>query len=140
MFFNMPTPKQRSAPQPVGQPRLLRRPTGHPFQHGTNFRQYAVQHLQAQQMFAIPSCNHVYNTSGKKETIDSLLKGTMKDTWSVALSNELGHLAQGVEDRVIGTDTIDFIPKIKSQKTKKSPTLTLSVIIVHLNLNHIESV
>ena len=62
MFFNMPTPKQRYSPRPVGQPRLLRHPTGHSFQHGTNFRQYAVQHLQAEQMFAIPNCNHVYNT------------------------------------------------------------------------------
>ena len=70
-------------------------------------------------MFAMPSCNHVYNDSGKKETIDSLLKGTMRDTWSVALSNELGRLAQGVEDRVIATDTIDFIPKNQVPRDKK---------------------
>ena len=31
MFINMPTPKQRLAPQPVGQPHLLRRPVLHPF-------------------------------------------------------------------------------------------------------------
>ena len=65
-------------------------------------------------MFAMPNCNHVYNDSGKKETIDSLLQGNMG-----ALSNELGRLAQGVEDRVIGTDTIDFIPKSQVPNTKK---------------------
>ena len=59
-------------------------------------------------MFAMPSCNHLYDDSGKKETIDSLLKEKMKDTWSIALSNELGRLAEGVEDRVIATDTIDL--------------------------------
>ena len=37
MFFNMPTPKQRLAPQSVGQPCLLRRPVLHPFHQGTNF-------------------------------------------------------------------------------------------------------
>ena len=119
MFFNLPTPKQRLAPQPVGQPRLFQRPNLTRFQQGTNFRQYAVQHLQAEQMFTMPTCNHVYNDSGKKETIDSLLKGKMGDTWSIALSNELGRLAQGVEDRVIGTDTIDFIPKNKVPHNKK---------------------
>ena len=43
----------------------------------------------------------------------------MGDTWSIALSNELGRLAQGVEDRVIGTDTIDFIPKNEVPHNKK---------------------
>ena len=119
MFFNMPTPKQRLAPQPDGQPRLFQRPQFTRFHQGTNFCHSAVQHLQAEQMFTMPTCNHVYNDSGKKETIDSLLKGKMGDTWSIALSNELGRLAQGVEDRVIGTDTIDFIPKSKVPHNKK---------------------
>ena len=119
MFFNMPTPKQRLSPQPVGQPHLLQRPTLNRFQQGKNFRQYAVQHLQAEQMFTMPTCNHVYNNSGKKETIDTLLKGNMGDTWSIALSNELGRLAQGVEDRVIGADTINFIPKSQVPHNKK---------------------
>ena len=33
-----------------------------------------------------------------------------KDTWTHSFSNELGRLAQGVGNRVVGTDTIFFIP------------------------------
>ena len=43
----------------------------------------------------------------------------MKDTWSVALSNESGFLAQGVEDCVIATDTIDSIPINQVPRNKK---------------------
>ena len=43
----------------------------------------------------------------------------MRDTWSIALSNEFGRLAQGVADCVIGTNTIDFIPKNQVPNNKK---------------------
>ena len=35
----------------------------------------------------------------------------MKPTWKIVMSNEIGRLAQGVGDRVSGTNTIYFIHK-----------------------------
>ena len=55
--------------------------------------------------------NHVYDDNGKEESIDALLKVRMKPTWKIVLSNEIGRLAQGVGDRVSGTNTIYFIHK-----------------------------
>jgi hypothetical protein len=43
----------------------------------------------------------------------------MKDTWSIAISNELGRLAQGIQDHVVPTDTIDFIKKSEVPTNKK---------------------
>jgi hypothetical protein len=43
----------------------------------------------------------------------------MRDTWAVPVSNELGRLTQGVEDHVVATDTINFIPKCKVPSNKK---------------------
>ena len=44
---------------------------------------------------------------GKRQSIDKLLK-TNPDIWSVALSNELGRLAQGIRD-IKGNNVLDFI-------------------------------
>ena len=109
MFFNMPTPKQHVLP--VSHPRLVQtcQVPQYYYNQGTNFRQYAVQHIQALHHFSNPSVNHVYDDNGRKQSIDGLLKGKMKPTWKIGLSNEIGRLAQGVGDRVAGTDTIDFI-------------------------------
>ena len=119
MFFNMPTPKQRLLP--VGRPRLIqnRQVPQYYFNQGTNFRQYAVQHIQALHHFSSPSINHVYDDKGKKQSIDDLLKSKMKPTWEVSLSNEIGRLAQGVGNRVAGTDTIEFIRKNEVPANKK---------------------
>ena len=52
--------------------------------------------------------NHMFNEAGKKQSIDTLLR-TNPSIWSVALSNELGRLSQGIRD-VAGNDVMDFIP------------------------------
>jgi hypothetical protein len=115
-LYNQMLLNQRRTWQPPGTPRLQRN-----FVHsnGTNFRHLAAQHLQAEQTFALPSINHVYDESGRKETIDSLLNGKMKATWAIAISNELGRLSQGIQDRVVPTDTIDFIKKSEIPNNKK---------------------
>ena len=80
--------------------------------HETSFRNLAQQHLVAQHVFSTPTNNafHMYNpTSGKKETIDSLLNSTAAQRWTCSLSNEWGRLAQGNKHGVKATDTIDFI-------------------------------
>ena len=76
---------------------------------GTSFRNLAQQHLVAQHIF---NCNHVYHpTTGKKETIDTLLRGDENAKWTKSLSNEWGRLAQGNIHGVKATDTIDFIAR-----------------------------
>ena len=64
-----------------------------------NTKQMQVNYLTINQMF---------NEHGKKQSIDQLLKGTSKEIWQVALSNELGRLVQGVRS-IKGNDVINFI-------------------------------
>ena len=89
------------------------------YSQGTNFQQYAVQHIQALHHFSNPSVNHVYDDNGKKQSIDDLLKGKMKPTWKIGLSNKIGWLAQVVGDHLAGMDTIDFIHKSEVPANKK---------------------
>ena len=67
MFFNMPTPKQHVLP--VDHPRLVQtlQVPQYYYNQGTNFCQYAVQHIQALHHFRNPSVNHVYDDNGKKQ-------------------------------------------------------------------------
>ena len=51
--------------------------------------------------------NHMHDGMGKRQSIDKLLKSN-PDIWSVALSNELGRLAQGIRD-IKGNNVLDFI-------------------------------
>ena len=56
--------------------------------------------------------NHIYNEeTGKKETIETLLKGKDGPLWDKANSNEWGRLARGNKYGIKFTNTIDFIPK-----------------------------
>ena len=55
--------------------------------------------------------NHFYNKTGKRETIETLLKGDMSDIWKNSVSNEFGRLTQGNKHGVTFTDTMDFIFK-----------------------------
>ena len=75
--------------------------------------------------------NHVYDDNSKKQSIDDLLKVKMKPTWKIGLSNKIGRLAQGVGDRVAGTDTIDFIRKSEVPANKKVTYANLYGIIDH---------
>ena len=49
--------------------------------------------------------------TGRKETLESLLKGDMREIWTQAISNEYGRLAQGNEHRVEFQDAMEFIKK-----------------------------
>ena len=53
------------------------------------------------------SINHMFNNSTRQQSIDKLLK-INQEIWSTALSNEVGRLAQGVQD-IEGNNVIDFI-------------------------------
>ena len=67
-----------------------------------------------------PSINHIFNeTTGKKETLESLLNGPDRARWLKALSNEIGRLASGNIYGVKFTNTIKFIKKsdVPSDKT-----------------------
>ena len=78
----------------------------------SSVKQQALPHLLAENYFRNPQANHIYNsTTGKRETIDTLLAGPRADIWRTALSNELGRLSNGVGTRIKGTNTIEFIHK-----------------------------
>ena len=73
---------------------------------GTNYRTQVSQHLVSNHIFKLPHAYHIYNKQGKKETIDTLLMGGDSDTWWKAVGNELGRLANGIDNRVRATNTI----------------------------------
>ena len=75
--------------------------------------------------------NYVYDDNGKKHSIDDLLKGKMKPTWEIGLSNEIGQLAQGIGYGVARTDTIDFIRKSEVPENQKVTYEKIYVIIDH---------
>ena len=72
---------------------------------------------------------HIY-VGSTKETIGTLINGSAKEIWLQALTNELGRLAQGV-DNIKGTNTLQFVKKEDIPKTKKLLTPMLSAIIDH---------
>ena len=51
-----------------------------------------MNYLQAQHI--VQKLNHIFQ-QGKKQTLDMLLKGPMKDIWNNSTSRELGQLANG---------------------------------------------
>ena len=62
------------------------------------------------QTFAPQSASHIYDASGKKQSIDKLINGPDALTeWLPALSNEWGRLARENDNGVAHTDTIQFI-------------------------------
>ena len=59
----------------------------------------------------MPTVHHIFNeTTGKKETLDTLLARQFHDIWNKSLSNELGRLTEGIQD-IKGTETMCFIHK-----------------------------
>jgi hypothetical protein len=64
-------------------------------------------------------------TTGRAETIDSLLQGPDKDIWTKLLTNEWGHCAQGISNthldanKMVGNNTIYFIPPHKVPAGRK---------------------
>ena len=58
-----------------------------------------------------PVTYHIYDSTGKKQTLDHLLNGTDQHIWQQSASNEFGRLAQGNTVGIKGTNTIQFISK-----------------------------
>ncbi|GFH54654.1 hypothetical protein CTEN210_11130 [Chaetoceros tenuissimus] len=125
--YNVPTPKGapkrnlRKNPKPsfkrATQSRAETYTTTYSSARGTNYRRHAIQHLRAELLFSQHSINHIFDSSGKKQSIDMLLK-TDPETWKRSTSNEFGRLAQGVRD-IKGTNTIEFIQKSDVPMNKK---------------------
>ena len=60
---------------------------------------------------------HLYSPSGKKISIDSLLREKL-EIWRQSVSNKLGRLTQGIPD-VHGNDAMEFMLKSKVPSHKK---------------------
>ena len=73
---------------------------------------------QSKEYKTYPLLNHTYDNQGKQQTLDSLRQSDKKEVWERALSNEWGRLAQGNDNGIIATDTIDFIKKHEVPKTR----------------------
>ena len=58
-----------------------------------------------------PSLFHMFDDLGNKLNIDKLIKGPNAETWLQSLDNELGRLADGIPNKINGTNTIAFIKK-----------------------------
>ena len=54
---------------------------------------------------------HIYNNKGKRETIDTLLVGVNSNTWWISDVNKPRRLANGIDNQVRATNTIQFIRK-----------------------------
>ena len=74
-----------------------------------SYKALAAQYINIVETFKF-KMHHIYNSHGKKETLNSLLQQN-SEIWGMALSNEWGRLAQGNDYGIIGTDTIEFILK-----------------------------
>ena len=83
--------------------------------HQNSFKHRAATHLLAQHV--TDNMLHVFHPSGKKQTIDTLLKSN-PTVWQPALSNEIGRLAQGI-GTVIGNDALDFVHRHTIPRDKK---------------------
>ena len=62
---------------------------------------------------------HIYDSTGKKLSIDKLLTGPNAKIWNQALSNEFGRLTKGNKAGISWTDTKEFICKGDVPATKK---------------------
>ena len=80
-----------------------------------SFQHKAAQHLVAQNLTY--KILHIFDGTGRKELIDSFLKSN-SNIWKLALSNEIGKLAQGIRD-VKGNGALDFVHKSTIPTNKK---------------------
>jgi hypothetical protein len=86
-----------------------------------SFKHRATQRLVAQHVFEEKhTAFHIYHpTTGKKQSLDTLLKSDDRAVWLRGLSNECGRLANGNRYGVKGTNTIKFIPKTSVPHDRK---------------------
>ena len=78
------------------------------YQYDSPTRSWVVKEMMVQCI--TKELFHIFDTEGHKESIDSLLNGPYAKTWSGLLTNEFGHLAQGIND-VKDNDVVDFISR-----------------------------
>ena len=79
-------------------------------------KDYAVQYLVLQE--SIKNLLHINNDIVKEESLNTLLQGTLADTWGTSLSNELVRLSQGIRNVKVN-DVIDFISHKEVPTNKK---------------------
>ena len=127
------TNQKQAAPRQV-QNKLL----CYPYNSGTDFRTQAAQHLVDDHLFKLPYALHIYNNQGKKENIDTLLMGGDSDTWWKSVLNELGRLANGIENQIRATNIIEFIRKGKVPRGCTFTYAIFYVITAHWNQKHSE--
>ena len=78
--------------------------------------------------------NHVYDSQGKKMSIDRLItQEDTKQTWLRALNNELGRLANGYKaNDIVGTNTLSFISKKKTYLMEERLHIRISFVTLDL--------
>ena len=104
-------------------PRVERPPQyqAHSYTHRPN--SISARYSDAANYIAITEANSVtHPITGQAQEYRHLMKGNNKDTWETSFANELGRLAQGVGNRIEGTNTINF--RQKSAVPKKSDLWT----------------
>ena len=103
----------------------------------TNYKHHAVEQLQFLPPFRGHSqphtsaqyhsdiCAAVFDDAGKKLNYRQLIGNPATNgTWSTSAANEFGRLAQGVGDRITGTDTIFFITKDQMPADRRATYMT----------------
>ena len=63
----------------------------------------------ATQHILLHHTNHIYDESGKLQTVDTLINGEQKYLWNQNMSNELGRLAQGNDSEFKSNNFVDVI-------------------------------
>ena len=63
----------------------------------------------ATQHILLHHTNHIYDESGKLQTVDTLVNGEQKYLLNQSMSNELGRIAQGNDAVVKANDCVYFI-------------------------------
>ena len=63
--------------------------------------------------------SHIYDSAGRKLSINKLLSGADSHIWNQAVSNELGRLSKGNDAGVGWIDTMEFITKSEVPSNKK---------------------
>ena len=70
--------------------------------------------------------------TGKTQGYTQLIRGPYKDIWITLFSNNIGRLAQGLGNRIKGTNTIFFIHQSEVPAGKR---VTYGRIVVSIRLN-----
>ena len=105
------TPTTPTASTTISNPRRSQRIQTKQSMHMGNF----LQRIYMQEKYNLNNayCNAIIDpTTGQSLEYRHLIKNTStKKIWNTSFANELGRLANGVGDRIAGTNTIAFIPK-----------------------------